>query len=284
MATTHQGQSVQAAQESTAKQEQEARLRARMDAVGQKLLVLSGKGGVGKSTVAANVAVSLSRLDKEVGLLDVDVHGPSLPTIMGLAGATVTAERDGLVPVRVNSTLAAMSIGLLLQQASDAVIWRGPRKFHLIRQFLADVVWGALDYLVVDCPPGTGDEPLAVAELVGRPAGAIVVTTPQALAISDVRRCITFCRTVSLPVVGIIENMSGFICPHCEKTTDVFNSGGGLRLADEMQVPFLGRIPLDPRIACSGDEGTPFMSGAADDVTAKAFMDTVKAITGDQGA
>jgi Mrp family chromosome partitioning ATPase len=238
----------------------DAQLQQRMSAIGQKLLVLSGKGGVGKSTIAVNLAAALARRGHRTGLLDVDVHGPSVPHLLRVGNAEVLVQEGRLLPVPVSSTLMMMSIGFLLTHNTDAIIWRGPRKYGAIRQFLQDVDWGRLDYLVIDCPPGTGDEPLAVAQLVGKPAAAIIVTTPQQLAISDVRRCVTFCRSVSLPIRGIVENMSGFVCPHCGKQTDLFKSGGGASLAKEMGVPFLGAIPIDPRIVDSGEIGRPFVS------------------------
>jgi len=175
----------------------------------------------------------------------------------------------------MNDNLAVMSIGFLLPQNSDAVIWRGPRKFHAIRQFLKDVAWGTLDYLVVDSPPGTGDEPMAVAQLVGSPAGAVVVTTPQDVAISDVQRCVSFCNAVSLPIVGILENMSGYVCPNCGERLDLFKTGGGKALADEMGVPFLGQIPIDPHIVTSGDAGKPFIDKRVQTPAGKAFADIV---------
>ena len=242
---------------------EELMLQGRMGEIGQKLLILSGKGGVGKSTVAANLAVALAATGKKVGLLDVDVHGPSIPKLLGLEGRPVTNEGDVLLPVKVNSQLSVMSIGFLLRGNTEAVIWRGPRKYGVIRQFLKDVDWGHLDYLVVDAPPGTGDEPLAVAQLVGDRAGAVVVTTPQDVAISDVRRCVSFCNTLSLPVVGIVENMSGLACPKCGERIDLFKTDGGRALAEEMHVPFLGTIPIDPAIVNSGDAGVPFVETTA---------------------
>ena len=174
--------------------------------------------------------------------------------------------------------LKVMSIGFLLQSPRDAVIWRGPLKYKVIEQFLRDVIWGTLDVLVIDSPPGTGDEPLSIAQLVGRPAGAIVVTTPQDVAVADVRRSITFCQQVHLQVLGVVENMSGFVCPHCGKATDLFKSGGGAALAQEMSVPFLGKVPLDPQVVDSGDAGTPFVQRFAGSPTAHAFEDIVRPI------
>ena len=171
-----------------------------------------------------------------------------------------------------------MSIGFLVESAESAIIWRGPKKYGVIHQFLRDVEWGPLDYLIVDSPPGTGDEPLSVIQLVGHPASAIVVTTPQDVAVADVRRSITFCRKLGLSVAGVIENMSGFVCPHCGKTTDLFKSGGGEALACEMNVPFLGRVPLDPTVVQSGDGGKPFMGQTDQSQAAKAFGPIIAAI------
>lgn len=233
-------------------------LQQRMADIRHKLLVLSGKGGVGKSTVAVNLAVALAKAGRQTGLLDIDIHGPSMPKLTGLEGQTVHSDGRAILPVKVADNLAVMSIGFLLGSKADAVIWRGPLKHSVIRQFLKDVVWATLDYLVIDCPPGTGDEPLSVVQLAGPEAGALIVTTPQELSISDVRRCVTFCRQVNLPVLGVLENMSGFICPQCGARIDLFKAGGGERLARETNVPFLGRIPFDPEIVVSGDNGVPF--------------------------
>jgi Mrp family chromosome partitioning ATPase/predicted Fe-Mo cluster-binding NifX family protein len=243
-----------------------------------KLLVLSGKGGVGKSTVAANLAMSLASSGKKVGLLDVDIHGPSIPKMMGLESAQPAAGGGAILPVQAGPNLSVMSMGFLLQNATDAVVWRGPMKAGLIRQFLSEVAWGDLDVLVVDCPPGTGDEPLSVAQMLGAGTAAVVVTTPQAMAIADVRRSVTFCQKLQLQVLGIVENMSGFVCPHCSKSTDLFGAGGGEALAREMKVSFLGSIPLDPQIVESGDTGKPFASRLTESSSARAFDHVVRGI------
>jgi len=253
-------------------------LAQRMCQIGHKLLILSGKGGVGKSTVAANLALSLAAAGKEVGLLDVDIHGPSIPQLMGLEGGHLLTHGDELVPLRAAPNLKVISIGFLLPSNREAVIWRGPMKYGVIRQFLKDVDWGRLDYLVIDSPPGTGDEPLSVAQLVGQPARAILVTTPQELAVADVRRSVSFCEKVSLPVAGIIENMSGLACPHCGGQIDLFKTGGGAALAEEMHVPFLGRIPIDPQIVACGDSGAPYVQRYAASAAARAFADVVEQI------
>jgi ATP-binding protein involved in chromosome partitioning len=207
-----------------AKDEEEHRLRQRMARIRRRLVVVSGKGGVGKSTAAANLAIALSSRGHRVGLLDVDIHGPSIPKILGCEGASPISDGQSILPVEVRDRLTLMSIGFFIGNKTDAVIWRGPMKYKVIQQFLCDVAWGDLDYLVVDCPPGTGDEPLSVAQLIGRPAAAVVVTTPQELAIADVRRCITFCQKADLPVAGVLENMSGYVCPQCGVHTDLFGS------------------------------------------------------------
>lgn len=251
-------------------------LTQRMCQIRHKLLVMSGKGGVGKSTVAANLALALAAAGQEVGLLDVDIHGPSIPQLMGLDGGHVRTHGDELVPVRAAPNLKVISIGFLLPTRREAVIWRGPMKYGVIRQFLKDVAWGPLDYLVIDSPPGTGDEPLSVAQLVGPAAGAILVTTPQELAVADVRRSVAFCEKVALPVIGIIENMSGLVCPHCGGSIELFKAGGGSRLAEEMHVPFLGRIPIDPQVVTCGDSGTPYVQRFAASPAAQALAAVVQ--------
>lgn len=251
----------------------------RMAHIKNTILVLSGKGGVGKSTVAVNMAVELAREGKRVGLMDVDIHGPSIPGMFGLDGAQVLHNGSAIIPMEFTGNLSIMSIGFLLQDKGDAVIWRGPMKYHVIRQFISDVEWGELDYLIVDCPPGTGDEPLSVAQLVGAgKAGAVVVTTPQRVSVDDVRKSVQFCRKLDVKILGVIENMSGFVCPHCGKTSDIFDSGGGETLAAEMKAPFLGKIPIEPAVVQSCDEGKPYVLKNSDSETAKAFRKVVDSI------
>jgi Mrp family chromosome partitioning ATPase len=258
--------------------EDRQKLENRLCAIKHKILVLSGKGGVGKSTVAVNLAVSLARAGNKVGLMDVDVHGPSIPTLLGMTGYRPEGDGQNLLPIQITKNLGVMSIGLLVEDKNAAVIWRGPMKFGMIRQFLRDVAWGELDYLVMDAPPGTGDEPLAVAELVSSGASAVIVTTPQDLAIADVRRSVSFCRELSLPVIGIIENMSGYSCPKCGEIINIFKAGGGEKLAKEMRVPFLGAIPLEPQITASGDAGKPFVEASEDAVLSTAFSSVASVI------
>ncbi len=232
------------------------KLHENMAAIGKKILVLSGKGGVGKSTVAVNIAAELARKGFKVGLLDVDLHGPSVPRMTGLAGQKCFGLEDQIMPLNLSDNLKVMSIAFLVPDDTQAVIWRGPMKYSVIQKLLADTVWGNLDYLVIDAPPGTGDEPLSVAQLVGTDAGAVIVTTPQKVSVEDVRRCITFCHQVMLPVWGIVENMAGLLCPHCSKEINLFGShSGGAELAEQAGLDLLGRILIDPAIADGADAG-----------------------------
>jgi Mrp family chromosome partitioning ATPase/predicted Fe-Mo cluster-binding NifX family protein len=242
-----------------------------MSQVKHKLIVLSGKGGVGKSTVAVNLATSLALEGRRVGLLDVDLHGPTVPQLLGLSDRPALLEGDVLAPVAVGDNLKVMSIGFLLGERDGAVVWRGPMKAVAIEQFLGDVDWGELDYLVIDSPPGTGDEPLAVCQAIGKMDGAIIVTTPQETALSNVRRSMNFCKLLDLKVLGVIENMSGFACPHCGKVTDIFSKGGGEAMAAKAGVPLLARVPLDPAIVTAGDAGKPYIYHYSKSAAAQEF-------------
>ena len=257
----------------------ENKLAAKMGRIKHKILVISGKGGVGKSTVAVNLAVSLALRGKKVGILDIDLHGPSVPKILNLEGARPVGNEGTIDPVHVTDNLSAMSIGFLVPDKDSPVIWRGPMKYNMIKQFLEEVEWSDLDYLIVDSPPGTGDEPLAVAQLIQNADGAVVVTTPQQLALADVRRSITFCRQLDLPVLGVIENMSGFLCPHCRETVNIFKSGGGEAMSGEMKVPFLGKIPVDPLVVESCDSGRPYIENYKDTAVSKIFDRAVSSLT-----
>jgi ATP-binding protein involved in chromosome partitioning len=252
------------------------KLKESMERIAHKILVLSGKGGVGKSTVAVNLAVALALEGKRVGLLDVDFHGPSIPKLLALEDSKPEVIDNRMVPVPMTCGLKVMSLGFLLNRKEDAVIWRGPMKYGAIKQLLTDVNWGDLDYLVIDFPPGTGDEPLSVAQLIPDADGAVVVTTPQDVATIDVSKSVTFCRQLNIPVLGVVENMSGLICPHCSKLIELFKQGGGEEMAKRMEVPFLGRIPLDPQIVQSSDEGRPFVFHHQDSEAATAFRRIVQ--------
>jgi len=238
------------------------------------ILVLSGKGGVGKSTVAVNLAYALSNHGKDVGLLDLDIHGPNIPKMLGIEDHKLMAEGNKIVPVRVTGTLKAVSMALLLPEKNSPVIWRGAMKSGAIRQFLEDTAWGRLDYLVVDLPPGTGDEALTIAQIAPNLRGAVIVTTPQDVSTLDSTKAITFTEQLGLNVIGVIENMSGFICPHCGEPVDLFGKGGGERIAKEHNVPFLGSLPFDIAVRKAGDEGRPFILLRKDSESWKA-IDTV---------
>lgn len=241
----------------------------------KKIVVMSGKGGVGKSTVAANLAFTLALKGFKTGLLDCDIHGPSIPKMLGLTNIHGLETKDGkFKPVEVNG-IKVVSMGFLLPSPDMPVIWRGPVKHGFIKQVLEQVDWGDLDYLVIDLPPGTGDEVISIVQL-AKPDGAVIVTTPQDVALEDVRKAVNFALHVGLPVLGIVENMSGLLCPHCSKRIDVFGTGGGKKLAEEMGVPFVGEIPLDPEVVKSGDEGKPFVQKGTK--TAKIFSEIVDKI------
>ncbi len=255
----------------------EGAIKERLTHIGHTFVVLSGKGGVGKSTVAVNLALSLSALGFRVGILDTDIHGPSVPKLIGLSGERLQVRGEEILPFTAFNDIKVVSMGLLLDTNDSAVIWRGPMKANVIRQFFGNVAWGDLDYLIVDSPPGTGDEPLSVCQLLSADkSSAIIVTTPQEVATIDVEKSITFCRQLSLPISGIIENMSGFVCPHCGQEVDVFSKGGGSRLAQRFDIPFLGAIPLDPDVVKSGDAETPYVTKYKDSKTAGRFAAVVQ--------
>lgn len=236
-----------------------------------KIVVMSGKGGVGKSTVTVNLAMALAMRGFEVGILDADIHGPNIPKMLNIEDAQIQGDQEGLYPIDVPPHVKVMSMAFLLQDRDSPIVWRGPMKMGAIRQFVADVKWGELDFLIVDLPPGTGDEPLTVAQLMPEADGAVIVTTPQDVALLDSRKSVTFAKALKLPVLGIVENMSGLICPHCGKEIDLFKMGGGEKAAHEMGVPFLGRIPIDPSVVDSGDSGKPIVISNRDSLATKAF-------------
>jgi Mrp family chromosome partitioning ATPase len=221
-----------------------------------KLLVMSGKGGVGKSSVSAGLAIRLAAAGHHVGLLDVDIHGPSLAGIMGVKGLMDVTEDKKVCPIKVQDNLKVVSMQSLMQDSDQAVIWRGPAKTGVIRQFIGDVQWDSLDFLIIDAPPGTGDEPLSVAQTIPE-AKAVIVTTPQDVALSDVRKSINFCRVIQMNIIGLIENMGPFACPCCGETLSLFKSGGGQATAEKMQVPFLGTLPFDAKVVQACDAGQP---------------------------
>lgn len=242
------------------------------------ILVLSGKGGVGKSTVAVNLAYALSNHGYNTGLLDLDLHGPTIPKMLGVQDFRLQTIDNKIEPVRVSGTLAAISMAFLLPDTSTPVIWRGPMKMSAIGQFLTDVNWGALDYLVVDLPPGTGDEALTIAQLAPNLRGAVIVTTPQEVATLETSKAVRFVEKLEIPVIGVIENMSGMVCPHCHTEIDVFGKGGGKKMADDLGVPFLGSIPLDIDMRQAADEGRPFVIRRGDNPTWKAVNEVMESL------
>lgn len=250
----------------------------RMEKIRYKIIVMSGKGGVGKSTVAANLALRLTMEGQRVGLLDVDITGPNIPKLMGLTNMGMSAGEDGIIPVIVPPHLKVVSMGFMLEDDKLPVIWRGPLKMTAIQQFITDVSWGELDYLVIDLPPGTGDEPLSIVQNIPDSNGIVIVTTPQELALLDSRKSIMFAKRVGIPIAGIIENMAGLICPHCKGEIDLYKTGGAETTAAEMEIPFLGRVPFEPDIVRDSDSGTPFILEHSSSEAGKAFQNIVDRI------
>jgi ATP-binding protein involved in chromosome partitioning len=256
-------------------QKQDMKLIKNLMRIKHKVIVTSGKGGVGKSTVSANIAMALAMRGCDVGLLDADIHGPNIPKMFHIEDEVLHADDSGIMPIIVPPSLKIMSMAFLVRDSDNPIIWRGPMKIGALRQFIADVRWGDLDYLIVDLPPGTGDEPLTVAQLMPDADGRVVVTTPQEIALLNSRKSVGFARQLKMPVLGIIENMSGFVCPNCRKEVDLFKKGGGELAAKELDVPFLGSIPVDPKVVISGDEGMPVVLSDSDSPAAKAFNEVV---------
>ncbi|XP_072167635.1 cytosolic Fe-S cluster assembly factor nubp1-B-like [Diadema setosum] len=258
-------------------------IKERMSSVKHKLLVLSGKGGVGKSTFTSHLARGMARdEDTQVAVLDIDICGPSIPRIMGLNNEQVHQSGSGWSPVYVDDNLGVMSVGFLLSSPNDAIIWRGPKKNGLIKQFLRDVDWGDVDYLVVDTPPGTSDEHLSIVQYLKGAGvdGAVIVTTPQEVSLMDVRKEINFCRKVNVPIIGVVENMSGFVCPKCKKESQIFppTTGGATKMCEDLKIPFLGKLPLDPRIGKCCDEGKSFFEEVPDSPATQAYLDIIQRI------
>jgi len=241
-----------------------------LNKIKHKYIIMSGKGGVGKTSTSVNLSLALANQGFNVGIMDVDLHGPDIPRMLGLDGMLTVNERKKLNPISYSENLKAVSIESLSPNKDDAIIWRGPIKYSAIQQFIGDVEWGALDYLIIDAPPGTGDEPLTVAQTI-HDAQAIIVTTPQEVALADVRKSISFCRTVKMEIKGLIENMSGAICPHCGESVELFGTGGGEKTALTAGIPFLGRIPFDHRMVVCGDAGQSFQKTYPDSEVTNVF-------------
>lgn len=243
-----------------------------------KFLVMSGKGGVGKTSVSVNLAISLARKGHRVGLLDVDIHGPDIPRMLGLPGMLKIDGEQKMIPIPYSENLKVISMESLMQNRDEAIIWRGPVKHSAIRQFIGDVDWGDLDFLIIDSPPGTGDEPLTIAQLIPD-AKAVIVTTPQEVALADIRKSISFCKNVNMHIYGIIENMSGFTCPHCNKMVDIFGAGGGKKTALAYEIPFLGKIPFDPEMVACADQGVAFQQKFENSPITEAFHQITQKMT-----
>ncbi len=257
---------------------QEKRLKENLSKIKHKLIIISGKGGVGKTTVAVNLAYGLATKGYRIGILDIDIHGPDIAKMLGIEKKKIIGSEFGIEPVKVLPNLKAVSLALLLKNKDQPVIWRGPLKMMTIKQFLSDVNWDKLDYLIIDSPPGTGDEPLSVCQLISDVDGAIVVTTPQDVAILDSRKSVMFAKELNISVIGIIENMSGFICPYCKKEIDLFGIGGGEKASQELNVPFLGRVRFEPELVKSADSGKPFIYFNKESLTAKNLNGIIKKI------
>jgi Mrp family chromosome partitioning ATPase len=261
----------------TAKPE-DVKLMRKLSKIKHTIVVMSGKGGVGKSTVTVNLAVGLAMRGFEVGILDADIHGPNIPKMLKIEDMELSADDNGIYPAIVPPHLKVMSMAFLSPDRDQPIIWRGPMKMGAIRKFIEDVYWGDLDYLIVDLPPGTGDEPLTIAQLIPNANGSIIVTTPQDVALLDSRKTVVFSEGLHLPVVGVVENMAGLICPHCGKEIDLFKIGGGEKAAKELEVPFLGRVPIDPDVVNTGDEGVPIVAANPDSPAAKAFDSIIEKV------
>jgi ATP-binding protein involved in chromosome partitioning len=258
--------------------EQDERLKANLNRIKNKIIVLSGKGGVGKTTVSVNLAYALALQGFSVGILDTDIHGPNIAKMLGIEGSQLRQGLLGIEPFSVLPNLKAISIALLSDNPDAPIIWRGPLKMATIKQFLSDVDWGPLDYLIIDSPPGTGDEPLSACQIIGDVTGAVIVTTPQDVAILDSRKTVNFAKQLKIPVLGIIENMSGLICPHCQKEIALFGADGGKKAAFDLKVPFLGKIPIEPGMVVSGDSGKPFIELGRNTETGKAFAEIIEKV------
>ncbi|MCK4477946.1 Mrp/NBP35 family ATP-binding protein [Candidatus Bathyarchaeota archaeon] len=252
-------------------------LNFKMSKIEHKIAVISGKGGVGKSTVTVNLAMSFATHGyvNSVGILDADITGPCIPKILGVRGQKLEAGPSGILPAIAPLGIRVVSMDFLLPSDETPVIWRGPLKMKAIEQFLSDIVWGELDFLFIDLPPGTGDEPLSVMQLLPSMDGVVIVTIPSEVSQIVVKKAVTFARRLNIPVIGIIENMSGFVCPKCGEKTDIFKAGGGRKIAKDLAIPFLGTIPIDPQICDDSDKGVPFITEHPDSQASKAFMEIV---------
>ncbi len=260
------------------KQQEQDLIKEKMSQIKHKIAVISGKGGVGKTLVTVNLAMALAKTGKTVGVFDADLTGPCVPKMLGLKGSRLEAGPAGIGPATGPMGIKAVSMDFLLPSDESPVVWRGPLKMGAIKQFLGEVAWGSLDYLLVDLPPGTGDESLSILQLLPEMDGVVIVTIPSEVSQAVVKKAVTFAREMKVPILGIVENMAGMICPHCGEMIEVFSKGGGARVSDEMNVDLLGSIPMDPRIAADSDQGNPFVVSHPDSPAAKVFQEIVAEI------
>ena len=259
--------------------EEETRRLRTLENIKHVIIVISGKGGVGKSTVSANIAETLSMQGYQTGIMDVDITGPNIPKMFHVEDEKLSVDDNRLlVPVDVPPSLKLVSMAFLLPSKDSALTWRGPVRSSAVQQFIEDVNWGPLDYLIVDMPPGTGDEALSIIQLIPKADGTVIVTTPQEVSLLDARKTVTFSSIANIPIIGIVENMSGFVCPHCGEVTNIFKSGGGEDAANQLGIQFLGRIPLEAGVVNSGDKGMPVVIAEPDSASAKAFKSVVAKI------
>lgn len=260
--------------------EKDKKLKENMNKIKHKIAIISGKGGVGKSTVAANLAIAfaLHGYKNRVGLLDVDIHGPCIPKLLGVKGQKCQITPLGALPVEGPEGIKVVSMDFLIQDQETPIIWRGPLKMQVIKQFLSDFMWGELDFLFIDAPPGTGDEPLTVMQNLPEMDGTIIVTIPSEVSEDVVKKAVIFSRKMGIPIIGIVENMSGYTCAKCGETVNILGAGGGKRIAEELDVPFLGQIPIDPKISEEADKGISFISANSDSASARAFEEIVKKV------
>ena len=259
--------------------EEETRRLRTLENIKHVIIVISGKGGVGKSTVSANIAETLSMQGYQTGIMDVDITGPNIPKMFHVEDEKLSVDDNRLlVPVDVPPSLKLVSMAFLLPSKDPALTWRGPVRSSAVQQFIEDVNWGPLDYLIIDMPPGTGDEALSIIQLIPKADGTVIVTTPQEVSLLDARKTVTFSSIANIPIIGIVENMSGFVCPHCGEVTNIFKSGGGEDAANQLGIQFLGRIPLEAGVVNSGDKGMPVVIAEPDSASAKAFKSVVAKI------
>jgi ATP-binding protein involved in chromosome partitioning len=264
---------------SATQSEQDQKTQLRLEKIKHKIAVISGKGGVGKSTVTANLAMAYASEGHKVGILDADLHGPCIPKMLGIERQPLKGGPAGMIfPVTGKLGIKVVSMDFFLPNDEAPLIWRGPLKMRALQQFISDVAWGELDYLFIDLPPGTGDEPLSIMHLIPEMDGVVIVTMPSELSEAIVKKSVTFAKEIGVPVIGIVENLSGYVCPECGKRVDIFKSGGGKRISDALSVPYLGSIPIDPRVCNDSDSGLPFMAADQNLPVAKAFIEIVAKI------